>query len=282
MSKKIYTDEELRRRAAARTKAWREKNPDRAKEAVRRCQANGGAAAYQEAYRRRHPERSLESSRKYVQSHHEQVKQRMRYYYRNNQAKIKAYLSSPDQKERVRAYNVAYRMKNREAVAKINKAWAAKNRDARLDYMILYDRDNRDKIRKKDREYASKYPEKMRSKEQIRRARKFNATIGDLKEIEAFYKHVRTAEEIICHWCNKPAPKGQRHVDHEIPLAKDGKHCVSNLRASCASCNLSKHDKLPADFLRWLSKKTDILTAPRSVPAEPLSPPASQSASPTE
>jgi len=41
----------------------------------------------------------------------------------------------------------------------------------------------------------------------------------------------------------------EAHADHYIPLAKGGSNRRENIVCSCASCNLSKNDKLPEDFI---------------------------------
>lgn len=46
---------------------------------------------------------------------------------------------------------------------------------------------------------------------------------------------------------------GERfHVDHVKPLARGGWHCLSNLRPSCPSCNISKGAKWPLSELGTL------------------------------
>ena len=40
---------------------------------------------------------------------------------------------------------------------------------------------------------------------------------------------------------------GELHLDHVKPLSKGGWHCLSNLRPSCPSCNLSKGAKWPLE-----------------------------------
>ncbi|MFD9903142.1 HNH endonuclease [Streptomyces sp. NPDC059063] len=44
-----------------------------------------------------------------------------------------------------------------------------------------------------------------------------------------------------CLYCGGPF----EHLDHFIPIAKGGAHCIENLVPACAPCNLSKSDKLP-------------------------------------
>ena len=50
-----------------------------------------------------------------------------------------------------------------------------------------------------------------------------------------------------CCWCF--CPLIVYHVDHIIPLSKGGSNEPSNIALACPSCNLSKHDRLPNDWL---------------------------------
>lgn len=43
-----------------------------------------------------------------------------------------------------------------------------------------------------------------------------------------------------CLYCGSP----HEHIDHILPLSRGGQHIIDNLTASCASCNLSKSNKL--------------------------------------
>lgn len=49
-----------------------------------------------------------------------------------------------------------------------------------------------------------------------------------------------------CWMCGCERDEGF-HIDHVKPLSKGGWHCLSNLRPSCPSCNLSKGAKWPLD-----------------------------------
>lgn len=49
-----------------------------------------------------------------------------------------------------------------------------------------------------------------------------------------------------CWMCGGPF----EHMDHTKPLSKGGPHSLSNIRPSCAHCNLSKHDTWPLETRR--------------------------------
>lgn len=50
-----------------------------------------------------------------------------------------------------------------------------------------------------------------------------------------------------CWWCGVKV-KGEYHVDHIIPLAREGSNGPENICISCPSCNLSKSAKMPWEF----------------------------------
>lgn len=56
-----------------------------------------------------------------------------------------------------------------------------------------------------------------------------------------------SAQPKICHWCGKRCEDGF-HVDHYEPIAKGGKHEISNFVIACQFCNLSKKCKDPYQF----------------------------------
>lgn len=68
-------------------------------------------------------------------------------------------------------------------------------------------------------------------------------------EIMAFYKHVAEADAVVCFWCRRQVEKGNRSVDHFMPLKLGGKHEAKNLVAACRRCNSHKRDLLPDVFI---------------------------------
>jgi 5-methylcytosine-specific restriction endonuclease McrA len=59
-----------------------------------------------------------------------------------------------------------------------------------------------------------------------------------------------------CAYCGTNIAKNsntKRHLDHVVPISKNGKHCVSNLVPTCDSCNLCKNAKLLQD---WYPKQS--------------------------
>jgi len=52
-----------------------------------------------------------------------------------------------------------------------------------------------------------------------------------------------------CQYCGKSIKKENWHLDHIIPLSKNGKNIVDNLCVSCKTCNLMKNSMMKDDFI---------------------------------
>lgn len=53
-----------------------------------------------------------------------------------------------------------------------------------------------------------------------------------------------------CPYCGDEAT----HIDHIIPLAKNGPHTWENIEMVCKRCNMAKSDGTKEDFLTWINK----------------------------
>jgi len=139
-----------------------------------------------------------------------------------------------EHKDEIRINDAEYRKQNRPAIReRKRKEYAATNGAYRKMYNI-------------------KNPDVIRMSKAARRARKADALI-DLSEeqqevIKEIYHIAVTKKMVKCYLCEKMTSIGDRHVDHIIPISKGGKHRPSNLAIACASCNLSKHDKMPNEI----------------------------------
>lgn len=89
-------------------------------------------------------------------------------------------------------------------------------------------------------------PDQARVGRHIRRARIANAdghhTKGDLIEIRARQKNR-------CAVCSKHLRSGG-DLDHIVPLSRGGSNWPKNLQWLCSSCNRSKHNRDPFEFMR--------------------------------
>ena len=97
------------------------------------------------------------------------------------------------------------------------------------------------------REYFSKYrlknANKLLSISRNYKSKKRNAA-GYHSELDIFLILERQNRQ--CYWCDKVLTKF--HMDHVVPISKNGSNDASNLVASCPHCNLSKGDRLPDEW----------------------------------
>lgn len=68
---------------------------------------------------------------------------------------------------------------------------------------------------------------------------------------------IAEAQSFRCYWC-KADIKDRISADHYIPLSKGGTNYPSNIVAACPSCNSTKHNKLPDEFLEHIRLKDAI------------------------
>jgi 5-methylcytosine-specific restriction endonuclease McrA len=127
--------------------------------------------------------------------------------------------------------------RNKDTLTVRRKANYEVIRDAHLAQKREYYIKNRDAIRAKKK--MNREPE--RRNEDIRRARKSGATVGDLRLIAEWEKRWRRKLLVRCYWCRSDIKPSVATRDHIVPLARGGEHSVSNLVVSCGSCNSKKH-----------------------------------------
>ena len=78
-----------------------------------------------------------------------------------------------------------------------------------------------------------------------RRAR-LNAAEGTYTKEDVI--RLREVQEGICLWCGDDLGDGPVHIDHWIPIIKNGPNTPNNLALLHQFCNTSKGAKLPSDF----------------------------------
>lgn len=155
-------------------------------------------------------------------------------------------------------YNKKYREKNIVRLNDNDKQYYLLNKetlsirkkthyqDNKIEYVIRahnYYKNNSKKIKDKVKDYNNTIYKKQRILNvRKRRALKKNAFVQHFKHEEIINKYGDK-----CFYC---LIGKFEHIDHYIPLSKNGEHTLENIRPSCASCNMSKHDKLPLDFIK--------------------------------
>lgn len=172
--------------------------------------------------------------------------------------RVKVLLSEEEKIARKRAANAAYREKNRETLRKKQLAYLEKNRtseNARSaeyraknpNWFKEYYEKNKDEMRERSRIYMKNNPEKVRIRCANRRAMK-KANGGKLSA--GITEKLLEMQKRRCAVCRSSFEKRKFHLDHIVPLSKGGAHEDSNIQLLCPTCNISKGNKNPVDYMQ--------------------------------
>lgn len=191
-------------------------------------------------------------------------------YYEDNHEKALAYTKQWEKEntERAKENNRRWARKNREHINERNRELRRlyperhreysrksyiKHREQKAEYGRRWVENNRDKTRASVQRYYASNPETIKAIKHRRRAREAgnggSFTPADLVAIRAAQTDKKG--RLICWKCGKPI-KGTPHLDHWIPLGKQGLNSPGNLHYMHARCNLEKGAKLPTEIGRLL------------------------------
>lgn len=127
-------------------------------------------------------------------------------------------------------------------------AWRKRNPEKTAAQKKKYSESHRDKMCATVKRWSRRNLVKRAATQANREARKRASVIGnDEKAIRGIYLLARTARRLACYICSRITRRGERHVEHVVPLSKGGCHTSGNLAIACVDCNLSKHAKNPAE-----------------------------------
>jgi len=118
--------------------------------------------------------------------------------------------------------------KNKEQCLEGQKAWRKNNPEAGPAATKRWRKNNPERSKEIQKISSSAY-----------RARKSDAIVQNFT-FEQLDQRMSMFDYQCCY-CGGPFEQ----VDHLIPLSKDGRHCLSNLRPSCKQCNNRKFNKSP-------------------------------------
>ena len=233
---------------------------------------------YDKAYWQANREKRLTQKKRHYEEHGDEVRAQAKEWRTANPDKVKAANKAwyEANKERAAENNRLYRGANHKRISAKNKEryaekreellaasreWHKSNRERVREYRKAYNSAHRERINELSRESAKRRrktdPEKVRAwgrkSSHDRRARLANAsdsyTVADLEAI----RKAQTDKQgrLICWRCGKPI-KGKPHLDHWIPLDKEGSNGAGNLHYMHARCNLTKAAKHPNEIGRLL------------------------------
>jgi 5-methylcytosine-specific restriction endonuclease McrA len=142
--------------------------------------------------------------------------------------------------EKVKAWKLAYRIKNRELERKRSELWRLNN-------------DNRLRANAVTRAWKSRNKERVYASVRKRQALEKGCALGDLEAIVRWQIKWKSRLFVTCYWCEKEFSPRQCQSDHIIPLSKGGPHELSNLCIACKPCNLRKSVKMPDEWKKLIA-----------------------------
>lgn len=162
--------------------------------------------------------------------------------------------------------NKAWQESNAEVYSELKARWAKDNRDKinerkRQRYLDSqeyrdragkWNRDNPERVREIKKGWKKRNPDKVLEAKQRRNALKKGLTVEKVD-----YEEIRKRDDT-CYLCLVPFTDEERwngeltHVDHKVPLSRSElhpTHSYDNCALTHASCNLSKSNKTPEEYL---------------------------------
>jgi 5-methylcytosine-specific restriction endonuclease McrA len=210
------------------------------------------------------PEKKRERDRNYRLNNPDKVKAQRRAYYEANAESIreKACTYRNANLETVRQKNRAYWAKNADAIRERRKqkaefirerkrAYRERNVEAIREYQREWKNANQDQIRA----YRNANLDLFRAACQKRRARK-KSNGGSFTEQELI--HMRLTQGGFCAYCQRKHDPDELTMDHIVPIKQGGRHEAANIVLACPTCNSSKGNRTPDQWLnRWYWRKRD-------------------------
>lgn len=187
----------------------------------------------------------LEKIKKRQKEHREKTKDKRKSdwatWYQENKEKRsserkKQYNENP---EKFRKRSRDSRLLNREKAVLKCKEWHEKNKEHSRVYRKKYYEKNKNVLLKNRSIYDQNFPEKRRAKDAFRRASQKRAIHPE---------HDRNDDKKFSDICKILKPDIDLHIDHIVPLNRDGIHHRYNLRLLPAYLNISKNDRLDSEL----------------------------------
>lgn len=141
------------------------------------------------------------------------------------------------------AYQAEYRKKNPEQTAAAVADWHKKNPERVAHIKRHYYDKNTTEVKARAAGWKKRNPEKMRAFENNRRARLLSQGV---MPADAY----RRLANFFGEQCMYPGCEAveKLHIDHVVPLSKDGSNTLDNAQLLCAHHNTSKGNRSSADY----------------------------------
>lgn len=162
-------------------------------------------------------------------------------------------------------YRAFYNQQNKEALLKKSKEYKKNHPEKIKQQTKKYYEQNKDKLKVKNDKYNAVNKDKKanynkiyytseKGKVALANSRHRRRTITQSSDISTSQLLTVKKYALNCYWCGISLQTIIPHIDHYYPLSKNGQHVINNIVLACPTCNLSKNDKNPADFGKYLFK----------------------------
>lgn len=150
-----------------------------------------------------------------------------------------------------KAYRKAWREKNKSSILESRRKYRESNKDAINAKSLEWRNANKELANKMTREWQLANVDKHREYKRKSQRKRRSVYSEDYTESD-----VLSLYSSICYICNKEIDllasrsvgsegwQNALHIDHVIPLSKDGADTLDNVRPTHGLCNIIKHDKL--------------------------------------
>lgn len=145
--------------------------------------------------------------------------------------------------DKVQAKNRAYYYRNHERVLELGREAYKRNPDTHRASRKRWRDRNKDTVREKARVYYQQ-SDYAKAQQRVKAHRRRNApgsfTAADIRDMY-------TEQDGRCAYCGV-ALHGEYHIEHMIPVSRDGTNNPDNLVLACEPCNLDKKDLLLTEW----------------------------------
>ena len=152
-------------------------------------------------------------------------------------------------KERIRFQKLLDKRRRKDKVNAYSRKWKTLNKDKTKKQKENYRTSG--KAQECWKRWAVKNKHKIREKKRRRKGLEAKA-LKESKTADLIlaWEMGWRGNLIICPYCLKNTPPEKIHIEHFFCLSKGGPHEINNLSVACASCNESKSDKDPFEFIK--------------------------------
>lgn len=155
--------------------------------------------------------------------------------------------------DRVHAYEIASRGRHRETRRRWDRERYAADPQKERERGKAYKAANPDKTAAQFKKWCAENPEKVKERYRNKRARRRGA---EGKHTEKDIRKLRVRQRDKCAFCFTPLG-GKGHVDHIIPLAREGSNWPTNLQLLCVAHNTAKGARTMEEFFDYVFKQLE-------------------------